>query len=74
MDDITDVDNAYVKRVCKDFPLMNLGKYYDLHIHSDTLFLADVFENICLEIYELDPPKFLFFFLKVTTLAFCSTQ
>ena len=58
MDDITDVDNAHVKRVCKDFPLMNLGKYYDLYIHSDTLFLADVFENICLEIYELDPaPK-----------------
>ena len=74
MEDITDLDNSHVKRVCKDFALMNLGKYHDLYIQSDILFLADVFENICLEIYELDPAKFLFFFFKVTTLAFCSTQ
>ena len=40
----------------------NLRKYHDLYVQSDTLLLADVFENFrnkCLEIYELDPAKFL---------------
>ena len=38
-----------------------MGGYHDLYIQSDTLMLADVFENfrnMCLEIYELDPGKF----------------
>ena len=33
-----------------------------MYVQSDTLFLADVFENfrnMCLEIYELDTTKFL---------------
>ena len=33
-----------------------------MYVRSDTLLLADVFENfknMCLEIYELDPAKFL---------------
>ena len=33
-----------------------------MYVQSDTLLLADVFENfrnMCLEIYELDPAKFL---------------
>ena len=33
-------------------------RYYDLHVQSDTLLLADVFknfQNMCLEIRELDP-------------------
>ena len=29
-----------------------------MYIQSDTLLLADVFENLCLEIYELDPAEF----------------
>ena len=39
----------------------NLGEYYDLYVPSDTLLSADVFEklqNMCLEIYKLDPAKF----------------
>ena len=35
---------------------------HDLHVEGDTLLLAGVFDNIwnmCLEIYELDPVKFL---------------
>ena len=35
--------------------------YHDLYVQSDTLFLADVFENFrynCINIYELDPPHF----------------
>ena len=62
MKDITDADYAHAKRVCKDFEIKNLGKYHDLYVQSDTLLLANVFENfrnMCLEIYELDPAKFL---------------
>ena len=40
----------------------NVGDYHDLYNQSDTLLLADVFENFrnkCIEIYELDPAHFL---------------
>ena len=40
----------------------NLGEYHDLYLKSNTLFLADVFENfkkISLEIYQLDSTKFI---------------
>ena len=62
MEDITDTDYAHAKRVCKDFKIKNLGEYYDFYVQSDTLLLANVFENFrnaCLKIYELDPAKFL---------------
>ena len=62
MEDITDADYAHAKIVCKDFEIKNLGEYHDLYVQSNTLLLADVFENfrnMCLEIYELDPAKFL---------------
>ena len=55
-------DYAHGKRVCKNFEIKNLRKYHDLYVQSATLLLADVFENFrskCLEIYELDPAKFL---------------
>ena len=61
MADITDADYTHTKRACKDFKI--LGTYHDLHVQSDTLLLVDVFEeirNMRLEIYELDPAKFLF--------------
>ena len=45
MEDITDADYAHAKRVCKDFEIKNLGEYYDLYVQSDTLLLADVFED-----------------------------
>ena len=62
MEGITDADYAYANRVCKDFEIKNLGEYYDLYVQSDTLLLADVFENLrimCLKIHELDPAKLL---------------
>ena len=60
MEDISDQDHAHT-RVCKDSEIKNLGEYHDLYVQSDTLLLADVFENfrnMCLVIYELDPAKF----------------
>ena len=59
---ITDVNYRHAKRVFKIFNNKNLGDYHDLHVRSDTLLLADVFENLrnhCLGIYELDPAHFL---------------
>ena len=59
MEDITDVDHRQAKRVFKSLNNKNLGDYHDL---SDTLLLADVFENfrnMCIKVYELDPAHFL---------------
>ena len=50
MDDITDADYTHRKRVCKDFETKKLGEYHDFYIQSNTILLADVFENLCLEI------------------------
>ena len=62
MGDITDADSMHAKRICKDFEIKNLYEHHDLYLKSDTLLLADVFENfrkMCLKIYHLDPVKFL---------------
>ena len=45
IEDITDSDYTHAQRVCKDFEIKYLGEYHDLYIQSDTLLLADVFEN-----------------------------
>ena len=53
MEVITNSDYLHTKRVCKDFEIKNLGEYHDLYLKSDTLFLADIFENVkkmCLKI------------------------
>ena len=60
-EDITDADYAHAKRVCKDFEIKKIGEYHDLYVQSDTLLLADVFENLrnmCIKIYKLDPVNF----------------
>ena len=52
----------FTKRVYKDFNNKNIGDYHDFYVQSDTLLLADVFENFrnkCIERYELDPAHFL---------------
>ena len=46
MEDITDADYMYAKRVCKDFEIKNLGEYHDLYLKSDTLLLADVSKTL----------------------------
>ena len=45
MEEIIDVDCRHAKRVFKNFNNKNLGDYHDLYVQSDTLLLADVFEN-----------------------------
>ena len=45
MKDITDADYAHTKRVWKDLEIKNLGEFHDLYVQSNTLSLADVFEN-----------------------------
>ena len=61
-EEITGVDYMHGKRVSKGFEIKRLGEYHDLYLKSDTLLLEEVFKNFkknCLEIYELDPAKFL---------------
>ena len=62
MEDIDDIDYRHGNNVFNKFKLNNLGDYHDLYVQSDTLLLADVFENLrdmCLKEYELDPAHFL---------------
>ena len=62
MKDIIDADYAYTKKVFKDFEIKNLVEYHDLYVQSNTLLLADLFENfrnMCLKRYELDLACFL---------------
>ena len=61
-EDITDLDQRHAERVFKKINNKSLGDYHDLYVQSDTLLLADVFENLrnkCIKIYELDPAHFL---------------
>ena len=53
-----EIDYAHANNV---FKIYNLGEYHDLYVRSDTLLLADIFENFrqsCLKNYELDPAHF----------------
>ena len=62
MEDISDIDYRHGNNVFKGFKLENLGGYHDLYVQSDTLLLADVFNNfrdMCIKEYELDPGHFL---------------
>ena len=62
MEDISDIDYRHANNVFKGFKLENLGDYHDLYVQSDTLLLADVFNNfrnICVKEYEPDPAHFL---------------
>ena len=58
LENISDEDYAHAQKVQEVFEIKNRSEYHDLYVKSDTLLLADVFENfknMCLEIYELDP-------------------
>ena len=62
MENVSDIDYRHGNNVFKKFKLNDLGEYHDLYVQSDTLLLADVFENFrktCIKGYELDPANFL---------------
>ena len=61
LENISEIDYAHANNVFKKININNLGEYHDLYVRSDTLLLADIFENFrqsCLENYELDPAHF----------------
>ena len=52
MEDIDDLDYSHGNNVFNKFKLKIFGDYHDLYVQSDTLLLADVFENfrdVCLK-------------------------
>ena len=54
LEDISDEDYAHAQKVWDVFEIKSLGEYHDLYVQSDTLLLADVYENfknMCLDIY-----------------------
>ena len=58
MENIDDIDYRHGNNVFKRFKLKNLGEYHDLYVQSDTLLLANIFQNfrnMCLQVYELEP-------------------
>ena len=58
LENITNKDYEHVKKVWEVFGIKNLGEYYDLYVQTDTLLLADIYENfrnMCLDIYKIDP-------------------
>ena len=61
LENISETDYAHANNVFKKFNINNLGEHHDLYVRSDTLLLADIFENFrqsCLKYYELDPAYF----------------
>ena len=61
LENISETDYVHANNVFKKFNINILGEYHDLYVRSDTLLLADIFENFrqsCLKNYELDPAHF----------------
>ena len=61
-ENIIDKDYTHAQKMFEELKVKNLRDYHDLYVQSDTLLLADVFENFrnkCIEIYELDSAHFL---------------
>ena len=55
---ITNEQYNHAQNIWNTFNLKTMGDYHDLYLKSDTLLLADIFENFrktCLQYYKLDP-------------------
>ena len=62
MEEISGIVYRHAEKVFNKFNIKNLGEYHDLYVQSDTLLLADAFENfgnMCIKVYGLDPVYFL---------------
>ena len=61
MTNVSEDDYQHMQKVWKEFGIINLGDYHDLHLQTDVILLVNVFEafrNTCLEHYKLDPVHF----------------
>ena len=57
MEEISGIDYRNVEKVFNKFNIKNLGEYHALYVQSDTILIADVFENfrnMCIKVYGLD--------------------
>ena len=62
LEEISVIHYRHAEKVFNKFSIKNLGEYHNLYVQSDTLLLADVFENfrnMCIKVYGLDPVYFL---------------
>ena len=58
---ITDEEYVHAKQVWETFGFRNLGDYHNLYVATDTVLLAEVFENfrkVCQERYGVDPAHY----------------
>ncbi|CAH0547067.1 unnamed protein product [Brassicogethes aeneus] len=59
--DISENDYAHAQHIWREFGCQNLGEYSDLYLKTDSLLLADVFEqfrNSSFKTYRLDPAHY----------------
>ena len=62
LEGIKEDEYAHAQKVWETFHCKTMGDYHDLYVTTDTLLLADVFQNFrrtCKETYRLDPANYL---------------
>ena len=55
---ISDEDYAHAHKVWKTFGMKTMRDYHDLYNQADVLLLADVFRDVCINNYNLDPAHY----------------